>query len=54
MNSTNFEEWFHDKLMPNILPNSIIVLDNVSHHTIVDTLNEYFQHVREKLMFRIG
>ena len=30
MNSTNFEEWFDDKLMPNIPRNSIIVMDNAS------------------------
>ena len=33
MNSTNFEEWFHDKLMPNIPHNSIIVMDNASYHS---------------------
>ena len=26
MNTTTFEEWFHDKLIPNIQPNTLIVM----------------------------
>ena len=33
MNATTFEEWFHDKLIPNIQPNSLIVMDNASYHS---------------------
>ena len=32
MNSMNFEEWFHDKLMPNI-PRNSIVMNNASYHS---------------------
>ena len=33
MNATTFEEWFHDKLIPNIQPNTLIVMDNASYHS---------------------
>ena len=33
MNSENFEEWFHDTLLPKLEPNSIIVMDNASYHS---------------------
>ncbi|XP_034837857.2 uncharacterized protein [Maniola hyperantus] len=32
MNSENFTKWLKEKLVPNIPPNSIIVMDNASHH----------------------
>ena len=32
MNHQNFEEWFTAALLPNISPNSIIVVDNALHH----------------------
>lgn len=28
-----FEEWFENKLLPNILPNKNIVVDNASYHS---------------------
>ena len=28
-----FEEWFQNCLLPNIPPNSVIVMDNVSYHS---------------------
>ena len=28
MTGDTFEEWFKDKLIPNVLPNSLIVMDN--------------------------
>ena len=31
MNSDNFEEWFHDKLLCNVPCNSLIVMDNASY-----------------------
>lgn len=34
MNSTVFEEWFKTQLMPNILPNSVIVMDNAAYHSV--------------------
>ena len=33
MNSDNFEEWFHDKLLCNVPCNSLIVIDNASYHS---------------------
>ncbi|XP_076033009.1 uncharacterized protein LOC143020470 [Oratosquilla oratoria] len=33
MNATVFEEWFCMQLLPNIPPNSVIVMDNASHHS---------------------
>ena len=29
----HFEEWFRDKLLPNVPPNSLIVMDNASYHS---------------------
>ena len=33
MNHTIFEKWFEDQLLPNIPPNSLIVMDNASYHS---------------------
>ena len=33
MTSEHFEEWFHDSLMSNIPPNSLIVMDNAPYHS---------------------
>ena len=33
MNSNNFVEWFHNKLLSNIKDNSLIVIDNASYHS---------------------
>ena len=33
MNATVFEEWFRMQLLPNIPPNSVIVMDNASYHS---------------------
>ena len=33
MTSEHFEEWFHDSLMPNVPPNSLIVIDNAPYHS---------------------
>lgn len=33
MNANHYEEWFQKQLLPNIPPNSVIVLDNASYHT---------------------
>ena len=32
MTSEHFEEWFHDSLMPNIPPKSVVVIDNAPYH----------------------
>ncbi|XP_076298376.1 uncharacterized protein LOC143217712 [Lasioglossum baleicum] len=34
MNSENFEKWLQQKLIPNLLPNSVIIMDNAPYHTI--------------------
>ena len=33
MNSERYEEWFHDQLLPNVTPNSLVVIDNASYHS---------------------
>lgn len=33
MNAATFENWFQTQLLPNILPSSIIVMDNASYHS---------------------
>ncbi|MCP4755619.1 MAG: hypothetical protein GY866_32550 [Proteobacteria bacterium] len=35
MNWDNFSKWFVDQLLPNIPPNSIIVLDNAKYHNVL-------------------
>ena len=32
MTGEHFEEWFREKLLPNIPPNSLIAMDNASYH----------------------
>nr|XP_037270371.1 uncharacterized protein LOC119161985 [Rhipicephalus microplus] len=34
MDGRYFEEWFTDKLLPNIPPNSVIVMDNAPYHSV--------------------
>lgn len=34
MNKTNFNKWLSEKLIPNLPPQSIVVMDNASYHTI--------------------
>ncbi|XP_043262779.1 uncharacterized protein LOC122403884 [Colletes gigas] len=34
MNAINFEKWMTEKLLPNIAPNSVIVMDNAPYHSI--------------------
>lgn len=34
MNFVNFSKWINEKLMPNIPPNSVIVMDNAAYHSV--------------------
>ncbi|XP_076280280.1 uncharacterized protein LOC143209032 [Lasioglossum baleicum] len=34
MNSTNFEKWIREKLIPNLPADSVVVMDNASYHTV--------------------
>ncbi|XP_054717309.1 uncharacterized protein LOC129226706 [Uloborus diversus] len=34
MNGDYYEQWFKNKLLPNLDPNSIIVIDNASYHSV--------------------
>lgn len=34
INSILFEDWFRNQLLPNIAPNSVIVMDNASYHSV--------------------
>ena len=34
MNKTNFMKWLKEKLIPNLPPNSLIVMDNAPYHTV--------------------
>ena len=33
MTADHYEEWFATKLLPDVPPNSIIVMDNASYHS---------------------
>ena len=35
MNITHFMEWFTDRLIPNLPPRSVIILDNAKYHNAV-------------------
>ena len=35
MNWENFSKWFTEQLMPNIPPNSLIIMDNATYHTVL-------------------
>lgn len=39
MNYVNFSIWLQEKLLPNIPPNSVIVLDNASYHNVLATIS---------------
>lgn len=34
MDGARFEKWFTEKLLPNLRPNSVIVMDNASYHSV--------------------
>lgn len=34
MNSENFVKWLEQKLLPNIPPESVLILDNASYHSV--------------------
>ena len=36
MTGEHFEEWFREKLLPNIPPDSLIVMDNASYHSRIE------------------
>ena len=36
MTGEHFEEWFREKLLPNIPPNSLIAMDNASYHSRIE------------------
>ncbi|KAJ8915919.1 hypothetical protein NQ315_015534 [Exocentrus adspersus] len=36
MNYDNFSKWLTEKLLPNIPPNSIVVLDNAPYHSVLE------------------
>jgi hypothetical protein len=35
MNYDNFSRWITYQVIPNLLPNSVVVVDNVSYHSTV-------------------
>ncbi len=35
MNRDTFSKWFQEKLLPNIPPNSLIIMDNASYHNVL-------------------
>lgn len=35
MNAEQFQKWFSEMLLPNIPPNSIIIMDNASYHKVI-------------------
>jgi hypothetical protein len=56
MTSEHFEEWFHDSLLPNILPNSLIIIDNAPYHSrrleLVPTMSSRKQVMQDWLTAR--
>lgn len=34
MNAENYEKWLKERLVPNLPPNSVVVLDNASYHNV--------------------
>lgn len=36
MNKENYEKWLQDKLIPNLQPNSVFVIDNASYHSTLE------------------
>lgn len=34
MKSENYEKWLKERLVPNLPPNSVLVLDNASYHNV--------------------
>ena len=36
MNGTKFEKWLTEKLIPNLKPHSVVVLDNATYHTVIE------------------
>ncbi|XP_072023475.1 uncharacterized protein [Amphiura filiformis] len=38
MNAAKYERWFTNQLLPNLKPNSVIVLDNASYHSAQEEL----------------
>jgi hypothetical protein len=34
MNQQNYEKWVREKLVPNLRPNSVVVLDNTPYHNL--------------------
>lgn len=36
MNGPHYENWFENQLLPNIDPNSVIVMDNASYHSVLN------------------
>ena len=44
MNSARFEKWFSEQLLPIIVPNSVIIMDNASYHSVkAEKVKEYIQ-----------
>ena len=41
MNATSFEEWFKEKLLPALPPNTLIVMDNPSYHRYLEILPKF-------------
>jgi predicted O-methyltransferase YrrM len=34
INHTNYTKWLQEKLIPNLEPNSVVVIDNASYHNV--------------------
>jgi hypothetical protein len=34
MNHTNYKKWLQEKLIPNLKPSSIVVVDDASYHNV--------------------
>jgi predicted O-methyltransferase YrrM len=34
MNHTNYKKWLQERLIPNLKPSSVVVVDNASYHNV--------------------
>ena len=51
MTREHFEEWFREELLPNIPPDSLIVMDNASYHSRIEEEMPKMSWRKEKMIY---
>lgn len=54
MNKENFCKWLEEKLLPNIPPNSVIVLDNAPYHSVQENKTPTKSSSKKDIMDWLG